>query len=227
MKMTSSRLPGNSIKRFWTSPRVTLTVLVFALGAVCCVSSCNSTDQPKGEPGTGVASQGGRTVPTAPVKTVPTAPALAALPANVRDAELRAISGSPIRLANYSGKVVLVNLWATWCTPCRIEIPELVKLHKEFRSQGLEMVGLSTENPDVSEYSVKTFVRKFKVDYKIGWATPEVAGTLMQGRDAIPQSFIISRDGRIMKRFVGFSPTYTPPQIKQALEEALSDKGKI
>jgi len=96
-----------------------------------------------------------------------------------------------------------------------------VKLHKEFQSRGVEMVGLSTENPDSSADSVRDFVRTFNVDYRVGWATPDVAITLMQGRDAIPQSFIIARDGRIIKRFVGFNPNATPPQIRQALEDAL------
>jgi cytochrome c biogenesis protein CcmG/thiol:disulfide interchange protein DsbE len=142
----------------------------------------------------------------------------------VVDAELRAAAGAPIKLSNYSGKVLLVNLWATWCGPCRLETPELVKLHKEFRSQGVEVVGLSTENPDSSAESVKRFVKDFDVDYRIGWATPEVAITLMQGRDAIPQSFVISRSGRVVRRFVGFNPMSTPPQIKEAIQEALNEK---
>ena len=106
-----------------------------------------------------------------------------------------------------------------------METPELVKLHKEFRSRGVEMVGLSTEDPDNSAQQVRDFVHAFNVDYRVGWATSDVALTLMQGRDAIPQSFIITRDGRIMKRFVGFragdSPDATPQQIRQALEDAL------
>ena len=86
------------------------------------------------------------------------------------------------------------------------------------------MIGLSTENPDASADSVREFVHDFNVDYRIGWATPEVAITLMQGRDAIPQSFVISRSGRVIKRFVGFNPMLTPPQIREALQEALNDK---
>ena len=77
------------------------------------------------------------------------------------------------------------------------------------------MVGLSTENPDSSAEAVRQFVHDFNVDYRVGWATPEVAITLMQGRDAIPQSFIISRSGRVVKRFVGFNPMATPPQIRK------------
>ena len=120
---------------------------------------------------------------------------------------------------------MLVNLWATWCGPCRMEIPELVKLHKEFQSRGVEMIGLSTEDPVASAESVSDFVREYNVDYHIGWATREVAQTLMQGRTSIPQSFVIARDGRIVKRFIGFRPDQTPELIKQALEEALSEKG--
>ena len=214
-------------KSFWTPARLALTLLVLSLIAALGISSCNSTDEKNGP--AGVASSGVRSNGTAaPVRSMPAAPAtLVTLPPSVRDAELRSVNGRTIKLSDYAGKVVLVNLWATWCVPCRVEIPELVKLHKEFQSQGVEMIGLSTEDPEASAENVKNFVRTFQVDYRIGWATPEVAVTLMQGRDSIPQSFIISRDGRLLKRFVGFNPIYTPPQIRQALEDALNDKGKV
>lgn len=142
----------------------------------------------------------------------------------ILQAENRAASGAPIKLGDYSGKVLLVNLWATWCGPCRMETPELVKLNKEFRDRGVEMIGLSTEDPDASAESVSDFMREYNVDYQIGWATREVALGLMQGRTNIPQSFIIARDGRIIKRFIGFSPASTPVQLRQALEQALVEK---
>ena len=140
------------------------------------------------------------------------------------DAENPGTKGTPIKLSDYSGKVMLVNLWATWCGPCRMEIPELVKLNKEFKDRGVEMIGLSTEDPDASAEAVNEFVRAYKVNYQIGWAKREVALALMQGRTNIPQSFIIARDGRILKRFIGFNPQSTPPQLKQALEQALAEK---
>ncbi|HUE83700.1 MAG TPA: TlpA disulfide reductase family protein [Pyrinomonadaceae bacterium] len=204
---------------FLTPGRLSLTVLVLGLIALVGSSSCNSTDE---------FSRTETTNPKPPATSVrvkPAAPAaLTALPPHVLDAELTALKGDPIKLSNYSGKVLVVNLWATWCGPCRIEIPELVQLHKEFRSQGLEVVGLSTENPERSAELVREFVRQHKVNYRIGWATPEVALTLMQGRDAIPQSLVIGRDGRILKRFVGFSATSTPRQLRQAIEDALKEK---
>jgi thiol-disulfide isomerase/thioredoxin len=134
---------------------------------------------------------------------------------------LKALTGPSIKLSDYAGKVLVVNLWATWCGPCRMEIPELVKLYKEYRAKGLEVVGLSTENPEASAEGVRRFAQEFKIDYPLGWATSEVAITLMQGRDAIPQSFVISRDGRVLKRFVGFSAAATPQQLRDVIEEAL------
>ena len=193
------------MKNLWTTRRIIFTLIVLTLVALFVGSSCNSND---------------RTTTTTATNSV-----YPPLPPVVLETEMRAASGSPIKLSDYSGKVLLVNLWATWCGPCRLETPELVKLHKEYQARGVEMVGLSTENPDASAQRVVDFVKAFNVDYHVGWATPEVALTLMQGRDAIPQSFIITREGRILKRFIGFSPATTPPQLRQALEDALAAKG--
>lgn len=208
----------------WTPARLAFTIVVLSLFATVGVSSCNSNDDiPKSGGSSGVTNTGTPNLSAAPVRNAPAAPAvLTTLPANVLETELKALSGAPIKLSNYDGKVLLVNLWATWCRPCRIETPELVKLYKENRGRGLEIVGLSTEDPEDSAEKVRQFVQDFEVNYRIGWATPEVAITLMQGRDAIPQSFVIGRDGSVLKRFVGFNPTSTPPLLKAAIEEALN-----
>ena len=191
--------------------RLVTTVVAFGLLAAFGVSSCNSNDPPSK-----TAERGAPSRPNS----------LNTLPRTVLEAENRAASGTaPIKLGDYSGKVLLVNLWATWCGPCRMETPELVKLHKEFQSRGVEMIGLSTEDPDASAQSVSEFVREYNVDYQIGWAKREVAITLMQGRTNIPQSFIIARDGRIVRRFIGFNPQSTPTQLKDALEQALKEEG--
>jgi peroxiredoxin len=202
--MTVNKEPRRNNQRFWTPLRLALTVSVFSLLSVAGISSCTSSDEKENRP-------------------ITTTQSGTALPAIARSAKLRTADGGTISLADYSGKVLLINLWATWCGPCRRETPELVRLHKEFQSQGVEMIGLSTEDPDASAESVRDFVNSFQVDYHIGWAPNDVALSLMQltGRNAIPQSFIISRDGRVLKQFVGFNPVTTPPQIKQAIEEAL------
>lgn len=185
--------------RFWTPLRLVSTLIVLALLAAFGVSSCNSNDPP-----TRVSTSN-----------------LPAVPSVVFDTEMQAASGDRIKLSNYSGKVMLVNLWATWCGPCRSETPELVRLYKEYQARGVEFVGLSTEDPVASAQKVHDFVQQYKVDYRIGWATRDVALTLMQGTTSIPQSFIITRDGRIQKRILGFHPVKTPPQLKEAIENAL------
>jgi thiol-disulfide isomerase/thioredoxin len=198
--------------RYLTPARLASTVLVLSLVAAFGVPSCNSTDG-IGKPGP-VSINPRKPAPVAPGSMVSLTPALL-------DTELKSISPAPIKLSDYAGKVLVVNLWATWCGPCRMEIPELVKFHKEYRAKGLQVVGLSTENPQASAEGVRRFAQEFKMDYPVGWATPELAITLMQGRDAIPQSFVISRDGRILKRFIGFNAAATPQQLRDAIEEAL------
>lgn len=197
---------------YLTPARLALTLRVLSLVSAFGLSSCNSTDG-IGKPGP---------VSINPAKPAPAAPGpMVTLPPVVLDTELKGMNGRPIKLSDYAGKVLVVNLWATWCGPCRMEIPELVKFHKEYRAKGLEVVGLSTENPEASAAGVRRFAQEFKMDYPVGWATPEVAITLMQGREAIPQSFVISRDGRILKRFIGFNAAATPQQLRDAIEEAL------
>ena len=175
--------------------------MVVSLG----LSSCNSSEPP-GTSGS---------APTQPAASGPT------LPPNVLNAELKTVNGNSIKLSDYSGKVLIVNLWATWCGPCRMEIPELVKLYNEFKPQGLEMVGLSTEDPDSTADSVRDFVRTFQMSYAVGWSPQDVSMSLMGRNTAIPQSFLVARDGRILKRFVGFNRDSTPPLLRKEIEAAL------
>lgn len=213
----------------WTPARLAATIVVLSLFAAFGVSSCSSGDETRessSAPSVVVNSnQPPANSAAAPPRTAPpTRSTVLTLPPSVMEAELKAVSGAPIKLSKYAGKVLLVNLWATWCGPCRLEIPELVKFHRQYRSQGLEVVGLSTENQEESAEKVRKFVQDFNVSYRVGWATADVAITLMQGTDSIPQSFIIGRDGRVIKRFVGFNQTSTPPQMKGAIESALNEK---
>jgi len=149
------------------------------------------------------------------------APAITDLPLEVAVVPLKDATGASFKLGDFFGKVMVINLWATWCGPCRREIPELTKLHKEFQSRGVEIIGLTTEDPDASAEKVRKFIQDFQIDYRIGWASDQVSAPLMQGHTAIPQIFIISPDARILKRFVGFSGANTSTELKQALEEAL------
>ncbi|HYO62378.1 MAG TPA: TlpA disulfide reductase family protein [Pyrinomonadaceae bacterium] len=139
----------------------------------------------------------------------------------VMNREVKLLDGSTLRLADYKGKVVVLDMWATWCGPCRDEIPHLIALGREFGPKGVEVIGLTTEDPTTDAPKVKDFVNKFKIDYKIGWVEGDMAVALANGRNAIPQTFVITRDGRLLKHFVGFNPSSSPAMIREAIESAV------
>jgi glutathione peroxidase-family protein len=156
-------------------------------------------------------------------------PAFVSLPQDLRDTKLQTLDGESLKLADYADKVMIVNIWATWCGPCRLEMPELVKFDNEYRSRGLVVLGLATSYNERNDPThVKEYVRSQNVSYKIIWDDGTLAGPLVQmvgAQSVIPQSFVISRDGRIVKHFQGFNPYSTPQLMRQAIEEALNDKG--
>jgi thiol-disulfide isomerase/thioredoxin len=136
-------------------------------------------------------------------------------------ASINLLDGQKAKLADYSGKVLIVDLWATWCGPCRQEIPHLVELAKEYKGKGVEVIGLTNENPETDAEMVKEFSKVFNINYTIGWADQEMQIGLMRGRQAIPQTLIIGRDGKVLKHYVGFNPRLIP-QMKEVIEAAAS-----
>ena len=107
---------------------------------------------------------------------------------------------------------------------------ELVKMSNEYKARGLVVLGLATTyNEQNDPQRVKDFVKAQSIPYKIIWDDGTLAAPLVQavqGRSVIPQSFVISRDGKIVKHFSGFSATSTPTLMREAIESALNEKGK-
>lgn len=139
--------------------------------------------------------------------------------------KLVSIDNKEFQLSDYTGKVVVVNLWATWCGPCRQEVPHFVTMTKEYASKDVEIIGLTTEDPEGAKELVESFVEAYEINYKIGWAPQEFAAALAR-RDVIPQTYVITRDGHLLARFEGFNPRSTPPKLRAAIEQALSMPGK-
>ncbi len=218
---------GGGKKRFWTAPRVLLTLVALGLLSALGLSSCNSSDTPNNEPAKRVTTAPPANAP--PVAKAPPA-AFVNLPQNLRDTKLQTLDGESVKLADFADKVLIVNIWATWCGPCRQEMPELVKMNNEYKARGLVVLGLATTyNEHNDQAHVKDFIRAQNINYRIVWDDGTMAAPLVQlvsGQSVIPQSFVISRDGRIVKHFQGFNPYSTPQTMRMAVEEALNDKGK-
>jgi len=159
----------------------------------------------------------------APAAIRPAAPPSSlTLPENVMQANISLLDGKKKKLADYSGKVLVVDLWATWCGPCRQEIPHLVQIANDYKSKGVEVIGLTNENPRSDSQLVKEFSKAFKINYPIGWADPPMQIGLTRGRNGIPQTIVIGRDGKVRNHFVGFNASISVPQMKAALEAAVS-----
>src|SRR5215218_7114056 len=89
------------------------------------------------------------------------------LPAEVTGRELRDLSGRAFRLDDFRGRVYVVNLWATWCGPCRLEIPGFNKIYEDYRARGVEFVGLTAEDPGEDSELVSQFVGEFRMNYRV------------------------------------------------------------
>jgi peroxiredoxin len=116
------------------------------------------------------------------------------------DFSLRAVDGRSVRLSDFRGKVVLLNFWATWCAPCRVEMPWLAEFSRMYRSQGLEVVGVAMDDGD--QESVERFVRDRHVDYPI-LLKDQATGDAYGGLRYLPQTFLIAGDGRVLQRSYG------------------------
>lgn len=183
---------------FWTLTRI--GVIGAAILLVAAIGSALVKKEPK----------------TVPSNATALAPAVMETPINL-------IDGASKKLSDYSGKVVVVDLWATWCGPCRQEIPHLVEIANNYKDRGVEVIGLTNEDPQEAAQTVRQFTQVFKINYPIGWATPQMQTGLMRGRNGIPQTFILGRDGKVRNHFVGFNAQISVPQMKAALEEAIAE----
>ena len=112
------------------------------------------------------------------------------------------MDGKTVRSADFNGKVVILDFWATWCPPCRAEIPGFIELQKKYQAQGLVVVGVSVDQASLD--TIKSFVQKMGVNYPVVLADAKVV-TAYGGIEGLPTTFIIDRAGRIVKQCLGFT----------------------
>ncbi|HMJ25435.1 MAG TPA: TlpA disulfide reductase family protein [Pyrinomonadaceae bacterium] len=110
------------------------------------------------------------------------------------------IHGRPFNLKDYRGKVVLLNFWATWCQPCRTEIPDLVKKQREYRGRGLQVIGVTYPPEKISE--VRRFARRLRMNYPVAMGTNETKN-FFTSSDTLPMTFVIDREGIVREVIEG------------------------
>jgi thiol-disulfide isomerase/thioredoxin len=115
--------------------------------------------------------------------------------------KLTDLNGRNVSFSDFRGKIMILDFWATWCLPCRVEIPHFVELQKQYGNKGLTVIGVSLDEqgPKV----VKKFVKQLGVNYPIVIGNAKVAESY-GGIDAIPTTFVIDRQGRIASRHMGY-----------------------
>ena len=112
--------------------------------------------------------------------------------------------GKRATVGDYTGKVLLLNFYATWCGPCRIEMPHLIVLHRKYEAEGLQIIGLNVGGED--DYAeVPGFKQEFGIPFPLAIPDEAFVDRYLGVDQNIPQSFVIDRNGRVVKHFIGFS----------------------
>ena len=173
-----------------------------------------------------------RTTPVAPVQpslnpepeappTKPIPSTLAFLPESLLERRIRTLDNSSFRLADFPGRVLVINLWASWCGPCRGEVPEYERVRRDYLEREVEFIALTSENPAESTQKVNKFVRDTGFSFRLGWADAEMARTLANGRRVIPQTIVIDANGRVVNHWTGYARGQSGSRLREAIENAL------
>jgi thiol-disulfide isomerase/thioredoxin len=134
---------------------------------------------------------------------------------------LKDLDGKPLSLEEAKGKIVLLNFWATWCGPCRAEIPDLIELQKKYKDH-LEIIALATDEDDAEE--VKEFVAKTRINYRVALDTDAVSAAY-GGIPALPTSFVIDPQGRVVEKHVGLDdPSIYELEVRALLGQPIDAK---
>jgi len=139
------------------------------------------------------------------------------------DFDIRTFDGRTIKLSNYRGKVLVMDFWATWCPPCRLETPQLARLARENRDRGLEVIGMHIDDRGrSSSEDIRKFIDNYGITYTVGLATDDMFTSYLGTEDdTIPQTLVFGRDGRLVKHLSGYSQSHGK-LLDEAVNQALA-----
>lgn len=132
------------------------------------------------------------------------------------DVTVETMDGQSLNLADQDGKVLLINFWATWCAPCRKEIPDLVDLYSDLESEGLVILGIAVDQDGLE--AVEPFAKKHEINYPIVLDPDQTLEPHFDGLYGLPTTYVIDPSGHIVQRVTGIFPT---EKMKPELEEML------
>ncbi|MEW6206820.1 MAG: TlpA disulfide reductase family protein [Acidobacteriota bacterium] len=196
----------NSSEKMWTPGRIIATFVVVVLIATIGIRLITGGVEEKTN--VNVALPG---TPATDEKVVPD------------DFEIKTIDGRAIRLSEFRGKVVVLDFWATWCPPCREEIPQLVRISRESQSRGVEVIGLHIDDRGRSQPAdIQKMIDQFGINYTVGLATDDIfVSYLGRVETTIPQTLVFNRKGHAVAHFVGYDPSHAT-ELDAAINRALA-----
>jgi peroxiredoxin len=178
---------------------------LLAIGLLVGAGGCSSdTDRSSAEaPQTSQQAPGGTSYETNPVP----AP----------DLSLETMDGRQINLADQNGKVILVNFWATWCAPCRREIPDLINLYSELKDEGLMIVGIAVDQEGAKV--VEPYVQKQDINYPIVLDPDQSTEKHFDAMYGLPTTYVVNTEGKIVRRVLGVFPV---EEMRPTLQDMLA-----
>jgi thiol-disulfide isomerase/thioredoxin len=159
---------------------------------------------------------------TAPPRTALPMPPVGGSGAKANAQSFTMLDERPATLADYEGKILVLDFWATFCQPCREAAPHLNALQKQFGDRGVVVVGLNVGGPE-DRPKIPAFIEGLKIEYALGIPEPEMTNFFLGSDNQIPQTIVFDRAGRILKHFVGYDSTVSA-ELDRTIQDALATK---
>jgi len=201
---------------FKTAVIFSLLLLIFSGLSGCGSSEATTTNQPTG------------TNSATPSDSPATGNNYPILRDDIADVDIELVKGGSMKIKDRRGKVVLLNLWATWCGPCRQEMPHLVELQEKYGEKGFEVIGLNVGFQDTDEpepiADIEAFAKKMRLNYELARVQPDVSKKLQKIAQisAVPESFLVDREGKLRGVFVGGGPNVIS-KLKTTVERVMAE----